>query len=250
MKRYELIDTIRGLAIISMIAFHTCWLLNFFGLGISKETLTGMSFLVWERSICMTFIIIAGFSFSLGRKHVRSGLILFVAGLIITLVTCMFIPGIRIVFGILTFLGSATLLMIPIDGILIKVRTRISNMMIFILFLLLFVAFYNINKGFLGYLPDMAVFLPKTLYKGYVAAYFGFMEPGFSSVDYFSLMPWFFLYICGYMLHKIVKGTAVENMLFALKIPGINILGKHSLAIYLIHPIVIFVLLAIVVRFI
>ena len=86
-KRYDLIDTLRGLAIISMIGFHACWIMNYFGILITSETLYGTIFTVWERSICIPFIIIAGFSFSLGHNHLRSGLIVFGWGLIITAVT-------------------------------------------------------------------------------------------------------------------------------------------------------------------
>jgi len=241
MKRNDFIDTLRGLAIISMIAFHTCWMLNHFGLAISNEALFGTAFLVWERSICISFIAISGFSFSFGRSHLRSGLIVFGAGLIIMLVTCLFLPDMRIVFGILTFLGSAMLLMIFPDRKLSKISSRNVSVLLFCVSLFLFVLCYNINKGYLGIYPNMAIILPKSLYKGYLAAYIGFMEPGFASVDYFSILPWIFIYLCGYFLHKIVKDTNAYVQTAKLRIPGINVLGRHSLAIYLIHPIILYV---------
>ena len=245
MKRYDLIDTLRGLAVISMIGFHACWLISYFGFGISSQTLFGTAFTVWERSICMSFILIAGFSFSLGRNHLKSGLIIFGLGAVITAVTCLFLPDIRIVFGILTFIGSSTLLMIPIDKKMSKSLSWTMSHKIFMLviFMLLFVLTYNINKGYIGYMPDMAIVLPKGLYRGYVATFFGFMYPGFYSSDYFSLIPWFFLYICGYILHKIVIGSRFEGTIQKGRIPGINIIGRHSLIIYILHPIIIYLIL-------
>ena len=114
-KRLDLIDTLRGLAVISMIGFHACWIINLFGLAFSDEIIMGPVFMAWKRSICMSFILISGFSFSLGRRHLRSGLVIFGLGLVITVVTTIVVPDIRIVFGVLTFLGSAALIMIPID---------------------------------------------------------------------------------------------------------------------------------------
>ena len=57
--RYNLIDVIRAVAIISMIAYHLCYdIFVVFEVDPSfdKYTLT----LLWERSICFTFIIISG----------------------------------------------------------------------------------------------------------------------------------------------------------------------------------------------
>ncbi len=238
MKRYELIDTLRGLAVISMILFHLCWIMNHFGLVISNETVSGFWFLVWERSICIGFITISGFSFSLGRHHFRTGLIVSACGLVITLVTCLFLPEIRIVFGILTFLGVAILLMIPLDKVLSQ-RERKAHAMIFAAALIMFVLTYGVNKGYVGVGP-LAVAVPGTLYRGYVSTFFGFIAPGFYSSDYFSLIPWFFLYVCGYELHKLVKGTRAEDALYKLKIDGVNAIGRHSLPIYIIHPIIIY----------
>ena len=250
MKRYDLIDTLRGLAVISMIGFHACWLISYFGLGISQDTLFGTAFTVWERSICMSFILIAGFSFSLGHHHIRSGLIIFGLGALITVVTCIFLPDIRIIFGILTFIGTATLLMIPIDKAANKTASLTGGRKILILtvFFLLFLLTYNINKGYIGFMtdsfiPETAIILPKGLYKGYAATFLGFMEPGFYSSDYFPLMPWFFLYLCGYFLHKIAAGSRFEDGIAKIGIPGVKFIGRHSLIIYILHPVVLYLIM-------
>ncbi len=251
MKRFDLIDTLRGLSIISMIAFHACWLINFFNLGISDETLFGRGFFAWERSICISFIMIAGYSFSLGRRHLRSGLILTVLGAVITLLTVLFLPGIHIVFGILTFMGAVTLLMIPFDKLYVSsckknVRTErsgIIHIISFALSLLLFLFSYDINRGTVGlpFCPDIQ--LPVWLFRGYIATFIGFMEPGFDSVDYFSLIPWCFIFMCGYFLHKIIKDSTAEEKIMTRGIPMIRSIGRHSLLIYIIHPIVLFMLI-------
>ena len=225
-QRFDLIDTLRGLAVISMIGYHACWILNLFGLALSYEIINGTAFVIWERSICMSFIIIAGYSFSLGRRHLRSGLIIFGLGLAITLVTSLLLPEIRIVFGVLTFLGTSTLLMIPIDKALKGCNTKTGKMIriSLVICLILFLLTYNINRGFIGFTGGMRIDLPMWLYKGYLATFIGFTQPGFTSSDYFSLIPWFFLYLFGYFLHKIIRGTRIEESIMTHGLPGISFL--------------------------
>lgn len=248
MKRYDLIDTLRGLAVISMIGFHACFIISYFGLGIPSDALFGPGFMIWERSICFSFITIAGYSFSFGRHHLKSGLMLFGIGLVITAVTCLAVPDIRIIFGVLTFLGTATLIMIPLDRI-VKKRYKETQkgptgagIVLLAASLVLFVFTYNINKGFLGIRQIYPIRLPQELYRGYISTFFGFMDPGFYSSDYFSLIPWFFLYLSGYFLHGIVAGSRFEAGFMTKGIPGIKAIGRHALPVYIIHPIVLFII--------
>ncbi|MCR5673670.1 MAG: DUF1624 domain-containing protein [Lachnospiraceae bacterium] len=244
-KRYDLIDTLRGMEVISMILFHACWIMNHFGILVSTETLYGPTFTVWERSICIGFIIIAGFSFSYGHHHVRSGLVLFGIGLLITVVTVIFLPEIKIVFGILTFLGTATLIMIPIDKVIkgaLSWSRGLTSTVLLICFVLFLVS-YDINKGYLGLTFAPLVTLPQYLYRGYAATFIGFMEQGFFSTDYFSILPWIFMYFCGYFLHKLIRGTSLEETVLTRGLPGIRAIGRHSLPIYVIHPVILYVLI-------
>ncbi len=244
-NRYKLIDTLRGLSVISMILFHACWIMSYFGILIPTETMFGFWFTVWERSICFGFILIAGYSFSLGRRHLRSGLIIFAWGLVVMAVTCFFLPEIRIIFGILTFIGSACLITILVDKAVgnTVAKSRKAAIVGFSLSVLLFVLTYSINRGYIGISP-YRVALPKGLYKGMAATYIGFTEPGFFSTDYFSILPWYFLYLCGYMLYRIVKGTEAETLVVDHGIKSFEFLGRHSLPIYIIHPVVIYAFIA------
>ncbi|MCR5686946.1 MAG: DUF1624 domain-containing protein [Lachnospiraceae bacterium] len=243
MKRYELIDTLRGLAVINMIGFHACWIMNFFGIAVTNEVLYGRAFMVWERFICIPFIVIAGYCFSLSRRPLKNGLTVFGTGLVITVATCLFLPDIRIVFGVLTCIGSMTLLMIPFDRLLkgFSEGTRTAACVGLIISLMLFLAAYKINDGYLGF-SAAKLMLPQTLYRGYASTFIGFKDPSFYSADYFSLIPWLFLYMSGYFLHKVIRGSEFEGKVLIHGIPGINIIGKHSLPIYVIHPIVLFII--------
>ena len=259
-KRLDLIDTLRGLSIISMIIFHTVWIMNSFGYGISSETLYGPLCTFWERTICMGFILISGFSFSLGRRHVRNAALTFGLGAAITLVTCIFVPEIRIVFGVLTFLGSAGFIMIPIDKALssrnytdktisssLDSAPASDNSMkktAWVIFSLLtcalFIFTYSLHKGWLGAFGHELLTLPEGLFKGYFMTYLGFTDPTFFSSDYFPIMPWIFWYFLGYFLEKLSRGTSLRSGALTKGIPALSFLGRHSLIIYVIHPVVIF----------
>ena len=248
-KRLELIDSIRGITIISMIGFHASWIANYFGLFISSELMNSFGFYVWERTICISFIFISGFVFSLGKCHMKNGILILGLGVGITVLSLLFAYDIRDIFGVLWILGLSPLLMIIPDRI---VQNRVKNLKIIALFLLviftiLFVVSFNINHGYL-WLFGIKYMLPRSLYKGIFMTFLGFQEPGFYSVDYFSVIPWFFLYVMGYSAQKLLYGTKFYANILTIKIPIINKIGKHSLLIYLIHPVVIFVVMFILAK--
>lgn len=246
-NRLHLIDTLRGLSIISMIIYHTVWIMTAFGYGLSFETINGSLCTFWERTICMGFILISGFSFSLGRRHLKNGLITFSLGALITLVTCLIVPDLKIIFGVLTFLGSANLLMIPLDKLLGPktvdpegITNRRFCIISSLLCIFLFIFFYKVNKGCLGIGNIFLITIPESIRRGYFMTYLGFMMPGFRSADYFSLLPWIFWYFLGYFLEKLSRGTDLRSITLTKGIPALSFLGRHSLVIYVIHPIVIF----------
>ena len=58
----------------------------------------------------------------------------------------------------------------------------------------------------------------------------------FYSTDYFSLLPWFFLFVTGYFLHKICeKHHILQCNILQKKLPFVDFLGKNSLLVYLLH---------------
>lgn len=240
-KRLNLIDALRGLAIISMIFYHTVWIMNSFSYGLSDETLYGPVCIFWERTICMSFILISGFSFSLGHKHLKNATLTFLLGAGITLVTCLFVPEIRIIFGVLTFLGTAGLLMIPADKLFCRIRNSILIYFSALLSLLLFILTYDIKRRYIGFFGYRLFTLPDKWYSGYFMTYLGFLDSTFFSSDYFPVLPWIFWYFLGYFLEKISRNTTFRNVYLKKNIPFLSFLGRHSLVIYVIHPVVIFV---------
>lgn len=235
--RLFLIDSIRGITILSMIGFHTCWDLMYFGIGVTSEFLYGTGAYIWQQSICWTFILLSGFCFSFGRHHLKRGLLALGGGILITLVTCLLIYDERDIFGVLWAIGLSTLIMIIVDRIVPK--GRICGIIGLVISLALFFVFRDINYGYLGFEGIVICKLPSVLYSGYFMTLLGFMDPTFYSTDYFSLIPWIFLFSAGYFLKKSLNPILFESRVFKIKISPFSFLGRHSLFIYMIHqPIV------------
>ena len=78
--------------------------------------------------------------------------------------------------------------------------------------------------------------LPASLYRNLLTAYLGFPNPGFFSTDYFPLFPWFFLFLTGHFLHRLLEEKDLNQRLFSRgQVPVLNWMGRHSLIIYLLH---------------
>lgn len=243
MKRYERLDDIRGITLFSMILFHAVWdLVYIFGVD-WKWFYTDLAFL-WQQSICWTFIFLSGFCWSLGKRKLRRGLIVSGAGLVISLVTELFMPDQRIRFGVLTFLGAAMLLLIPLEQWLKKVSAKAGLAVCLAVFVLL----YGINDGFVGILGFVELlYFPDVLYHlGDVATFIGFTDTWFYSSDYFSLLPWVFLFLAGYFDYRVTEERGWLAKLAEQKSWGSfwNFWGRKSLMIYMLHqPVVYGVLL-------
>ena len=88
-RRYQVLDAIRGCALVSMILYHAAWdLVNMF--GVDWPWYRGFAAHVWQQSICWTFILLSGYCWALGRRQLRRGLTVFFCGAAITAVTWLF----------------------------------------------------------------------------------------------------------------------------------------------------------------
>lgn len=253
-KRYEYLDVLRGMALISMILFHATWDLVYIA-GVRWEWFYGTGAYLWQQSICWTFILLSGFCSCMGRRRLQRGLLVLGAGMLVSAVTLLVLPDQRVVFGVLTLLGSCMLIMIPLQ----KLLECIPAFPGFVCSFLLFSLSRDINLGYVGFEGMKLHELPDFLYHGgYLMTYLGFMQRGFFSTDYFSLFPWIFLFIAGFFLYQMFREKnrldiiqkKYEELPFLLKklmkLPAF--LGRHSLLIYLLHQPVIYLLVIILKR--
>lgn len=234
--RLKLLDGIRGILMINAILYHLLWdLANIFGMRL--DWYRGAAGYIWQQCICCGFILLSGICRRLGssaKGHIKRGLTVFLCGAAVTAVTAAFIPDSIVIFGILTFIGTCMLLLVPFDGVLQKLPALPAAAVSF----LMFVIFRGVNDGTLLF---GAVKLPAVLYNGMFMTFLGFMQPDFYSADYFALLPWVFLYLTGYFLSPAVK--AADKRITGVTIPGADFVGRHSLLFYLAHQPVIYFLL-------
>ena len=273
-KRYAIIDNIRGLILISMIIYHIIWDIVYI---FEKDWLWFKSDLgfVWQQSICWGFIFLAGFCWQLGRDKLKRGLITFGAGAVVSLVTIIAMPENAVRFGVLTLIGSCTLLMIIFDKAFKKINTIGGLTAALLVSFAIFTVTRNVNDGNLGFGGLRLIWLPQEWYANLFTAYIGFPTREFVSSDYFAIFPWVFLFQTGYFLYSIIdkkyrinlnnkpssSKKVMKNVSKAkqnndeisveqkqkfvdwvcdFKLPVIEWLGRHSLIVYMLHQPVVY----------
>ena len=167
--RLALLDSLRGLTLISMILFHACWDAVYL-LGVNWPWYGSRAAYIWQQSICWTFIMLSGFCIPFSSKLLRRGLEVFGAGALVMAVTCILLPEDRVVFGVLTLIGSCMLLMVPLRKLL---DGNGKAAILFIVFAILFILFKDVNYGEIGTgmlhrivptIPKLTIRIPEALY--------------------------------------------------------------------------------------
>lgn len=153
--RYALLDELRGLDLVSMMLYHACWDMMFL-FGIWMDWYAGMPGRLWQQTICWVFILLSGFCVPLGHRTLKRGAQVFAAGALVTVVTLVFMPEDRVIFGVLTFLGTAMLLTGVLEPLLKKIPPAAGLAVSAVLFALT----YHLDERWLGFgglrlaLPD------------------------------------------------------------------------------------------------
>ena len=233
-RRYQVLDTIRGCALASMLLYHASWDMVYM-FGANWPWYHGFAAYVWQQSICWTFILLSGYCWALGRHQLRRGLTVFSCGALITAVTWLFMRSNLVYCGVLTLLGASSLLLVPLAPALERVPAQAGAAGSFLLFLL----FRDVNAGFLGFEGARLLALPAGLYRNHLTALLGFPPADFFSTDYFSLLPWFFLFLTGWFLFRLRP----EEVREIRRVPVLTAMGRRSLLIYMLHQPVLYALL-------
>ncbi|MCX6814332.1 MAG: heparan-alpha-glucosaminide N-acetyltransferase [Candidatus Aenigmarchaeota archaeon] len=226
-KRLWEIDSLRGIAIILMVISNFVTDVSFFGIY-SINIYSGF-WLFFARLVVSMFILLAGISLTLSYSKVRNrpsreihkkyllrGAKIFGLGMLITLVTWIFLKQDFILFGILHLIGISIIL-----GHLLVKNKRLS-LFLGILFILIGIYLQNLAFGF----PWLV--------------WLGFKPEGFYSVDYVPIFPWFGLFLIGVFLGNLLypeggKRFGIRDFSNSRVIIPLRFLGRNSLLIYFIH---------------
>lgn len=198
--RYALLDELRGLDLVSMMLYHACWDLVFL-FDVNMRWYAGTPGRLWQQTICWVFILLSGFCAPFGRYMLRRGTVVFGAGAVVTLATLVFMPEGRVIFGVLTFLGTAMLLTGVLEPLLKKVMPAVGLAVSAVLFAVC----YPVGLGWVG-LGGWKLMLPQSLYANY---------------------------------HKAVGRRRMEPLRRPV-CPALGWMGRHSLLLYLLHQPVIY----------
>lgn len=228
--RYPFLDNLRGLTLLSMILYHAVWDMVYI-FGAPWDWFRSQGAYLWQQSICWTFILLSGFCQGLAKRPVKNGGKVFGAGLLVMAVTWIFMPAERVVFGVLTLIGSCMLLLVPVRRALEQIPPVIG----FLASFLLFAFFKGVNGGWLGFFDIPLLRVPERLYANLCTAYLGFPAADFYSTDYFSLLPWFFLYLTGYFIYFLLSRKGKLRLPVQSPMPVVSFMGRYSLIVYLLH---------------
>lgn len=237
-RRYALLDTIRGAAMGNMIAYHAVWDLVYL-CGMDWAWYRGYGAYFWQQAICWTFLLLSGFCQQLGWHRIRRGLVISASGALVSAVTAIVVPEGRIIFGVLTLIGCCTLLAAALDRWLSRCRPGVGLTVCGVLF----VVTKAVPHGFLGLLDWQMWRLPDGWYANLATAFLGFPPNDFYSADYFPLLPWVFLFFAGYFLFGLVEKHGWLDRLAGGNLPLFSWMGRHSLAVYLVHQPILYGLL-------
>lgn len=245
--RFDFLDIFRGLLVISMVIYHFFWDLVFLK-GVDWPWYRNYTTpaRLWQTFMRFFFIFVSGYCLNLSKRSLKRGLELTGCGALITVVTLIVLPDNPIIFGVLTFLGAATLIGSPIKAY--YKGGPIQSAVLFMLSVIFYVFLRGVSQGYVGIMFHPLKVLPFSWYNGYFMTFLGFVAPDFWSTDYVPLLPWIFVYFMGFFLGRITlpylrerqlrqvsTGAAPKKLLpDPIRNPLIWV-GRHALIIYMIH---------------
>lgn len=227
--RAHFLDELRGISVLLMVAHHAAWDLHYlFGVNIPPLNHPLMSLL--QPLFAGIFVFVSGMVCNVSRSNLWRGTVTLLCAFGVTAATAVALPGQTVHFGVLHLLAAGMLAY----GLGEPLWRRCPASVGFAVAAALFVLCWNLPKGYLGW-GSWSVVLPVEWYRFSLGFVFGLPEQGFSSGDYFPLIPWLFLFFAGSFAGRSVFTQKSPDWLFRQSIPILGWVGRHSLWFYLLH---------------
>lgn len=223
------IDFLRGLSILLVVGYHLLYDLGAY-VGVKRflgwsTDLSTTAWLIAQHFFAGLFIVLSGTSSTLTRSNVRRGLKLLAVSIAVTAITYIFDSSSAVWFGILQLLAVSIL----IFGAAFEKAKPVICAVVGAFVLGLSVVIHLLKK-------DMTISFDWLLP-------FGIHSPGYSSFDYFPLIPWFGVFLIGAALGRTVYAPRRSILPWRLPQTFVNAAGRHSLLIYIAHqPVILGVL--------
>lgn len=236
-NRVIYIDFFRSLAIINMIIYHTLYDLKYI-FGAYMPFFDIHSWYYYQQYICISFIFLSGISANYSKKILKHSFSLCVIACIITLSTSLLSDDLAIYFGVIHFFCVSNFFIYFINKI--KISDYTKNILFFV-FLTIFIFFKT------PYYTNLYTIISHKIKNIPFSFVLGFPSDNFYSSDYFPIIPWISLSICGYFFYNTKIHLYLENIFKNISVSKLFILiSKKSLLIYSLHQIIIYAILYVI----
>lgn len=233
--RIRALDVLRGLTVLSMVAFHTAYDLAYiFELPVPWFT-SGPVQDIWRNSISWTFLFLAGWMCAYSRNNFKRAIRYGAFAILIWFATTLAAVDTPINFGIIYCMSVSTLIAALLRHVTKGKLNSKSCLIAAAACLVLFFATYGLFKQ---------------TYATEYLAWLGFPSSSFASGDYYPLIPFSFMYLCGAFAHgHWIKAHQDQypTILKTITSKPIEWIGRHSLLIYALHQPLILLILQIVI---
>lgn len=220
-KRIEILDALRGFAVILMVCHHFLYDLVEF-LDAPMWLFSNPVFDILQPFFAGIFIALCGVSSNFSRSNIKRGLITLAVALCITGVT--WLMDMPIVFGVLHLLSVCMLFY----GLSHKLLEKIPNVPMLIFCVLgVIISSYCVNN--VSVQSDNLWIL-------------GWRGDNFISYDYFPLLPWIFVFLFGTCIGRYITANKFPDWFYKAKIPVLPFVGRHALVIYILHQPVLYLI--------
>ena len=219
-KRIQIIDALRGLAVVLMVIHHLLYNLVEF-LDAPEWLFTNPVFDVLHYIFAGLFISLSGISSRFSRGNIKRGLITLAFAAAISVVT--YLMDMPIWFGVLHLLGFSMLFF----GFTRKFWDLIPRKASPALFIALIVA------------CSLAASYAKPVVDGplarIVVSVLGWPQQGFVSYDYFPILPWLFVFLLGTWAGIYIAERKLPARFYEFEAPFFPKVGRKALLIYILH---------------
>ena len=223
-QRIELLDALRGGALIVMIVHHFLYDLVVF-CGAPWSWFSNPVWFVLHYLDAGLFILLAGVSSDFSHSNPKRALKTLAAALAVSLVTA--IMDMPVVFGVLHLLGTCMLLY----GLTQRFWQTLNDRAPWFtpaLCALGVLAFAPLTEGYPTTTPHLWMF--------------GLVTPDFSSSDYFPLLPWVFVFLFGTWAGRYIRAGRLPGWFYEARQPRLAAIGRRSMLVYLAHQPVLYAL--------
>lgn len=228
-RRVRAFDAWRGLSVVSMVLFHYCYDLRYLS-GVGLAWFAPPLQDVWRASISWSFVFIAGCMCAHARDNLRRAGLYGVVALGVFLVTWVAGVDVPISFGVIYCMAACTLCEWALERLGASPRGYPAAACLLAAFLLLL----GLPEGTVG-LGPWRLSLPRALYSTELLSWLGLPGPAFASGDYYPLLPYLGLYLCGTSCARLWSQRGYPAWAYRRLCAPLELVGRHALLVYVAH---------------